>query len=78
MKQAVAERASGEHINWTDELTTDFRSAQDALHHSKSIVIPRPSDPLIITCDGAVRNRGIGSILYVPRNGERRLAGFSH
>lgn len=58
-------------LTWVHHLARDtvnsFSKAQLALKNPKSITIPRPSDHLIITSDGAVGS--IGSILFVMQNG---------
>ena len=75
MEQAVAQKATGEHV-WTDTLRRDSRLAQDALRHAEAITVPRPSDQLVITCDDAVHNRGNGFILYAVRKNERIITGY--
>ena len=42
----------------------------------KTITIPKPSDLLIITNDGAVSKGGMGSILYILRDGTLHLGGY--
>ena len=76
LETAAGGKDSKTLVVWTDALRKDFNVAQDALRSIKSITIPKPSDQLIITCDGAVRNRGIGSVLYVIRDGDMSLAGY--
>ena len=76
LEAAVAGKDSHERVIWTDSLNATFRSAQLALKDPKSIVIPKPSDLLVITNDGAVRNGGVGSVLYIMRNGTMRLGGY--
>ena len=58
LKAAVAGKDSHDRVIWTDSLNVAFRSAQLAL----KIVIPKPSDLLIITNDGVVHNGGIGYV----------------
>ena len=62
--------------NWTEELSSHFSAAHKSLNAIKAIVIPSPSDILIITTDGASSNGGIGSILYVLRDGVMHVGGF--
>jgi hypothetical protein len=62
---AVAGKELPERVTWTAELEETFSVAQSALYAAKSVTIPRHSDRLIITNDGAVRKGGIGSVLYV-------------
>ena len=76
LESAVAGKESSERIAWSTQLTQDFKSAQEALKSPKTVTVPRPSDRLIITNDGAVKNAGIGSVLYLVRNGETRLGGY--
>jgi hypothetical protein len=76
LESAIANKDSSEHIQWSDALDTAFQSAQSALNNPRTITIPRPSDQLIITSDGALRNGGIGSVLYVMRNDNMKLGGY--
>ena len=76
LETAVAGKESREHITWSDALCSAFESAQCALKDPKSITIPRPSDQLIITNDGALRNGGIGAVMFVNRSGKMLIAGY--
>lgn len=76
LETACAGKESREKIQWTDELQADFQKAQEALKDLKTITVPRRSDKLIITTDGAVRNAGIGAVLYINRNGTIKLGGY--
>ena len=72
----VAGKNSAEKIVWSEELASVFEKAQDALKSPKSITIPKPSDQLTITTDGAVHNGGVGSVLYIVRKGTTKLGGY--
>ena len=61
-------------IEWTDSFIEDFRASQKALQETKSIVLPTLNDQLIIVHDGS--KIGIGSVLYVIRNGIMKLGGY--
>ena len=76
LESTVAGKASRDHLIWTEPLSHAFENAQAALRDPKTITIPRPTDQLIITNDGAVRNGGIGSVLYIMRNGRMLLGGY--
>jgi len=76
LETAVAGKDSHGRIAWTDILIRSFSAAQAALNDVKTLTIPKPSDHLIITNDGALRNGGIGSVLYVMRDGNMRLGGY--
>ena len=76
LETATAGQDSSSIINWTEELSSHFSAAQKSLNDIKAIVIPSPSDILIITTDGASSNGGIGSILYVLRDGVMHVGGF--
>lgn len=76
VESAVANKDSKEVVVWTDELLQDFRQAQTALKSLKSITIPRSSDHLIVTSDGSIKNNGIGSVLYILRDGKLLLGGY--
>ena len=73
---AVAGRASADILKWSDELLLDFHACQNALSSARTITLPRPSDRIWIVTDGAVRNHGIGSTMYVTRDDKPCLAGF--
>ena len=76
LETAVGGRDSHERIVWTEELKLAFLGAQSALKNPRSITIPRRSDQLIITTDGAVHNGGIGSVLYILRDGQMKIGGY--
>ncbi len=76
LETAVGGRDSKERVTWTEQLTSAFQTAQAALNDPKAITIPKPSDQLIITTDGAVVNNGIGSVLFIIRNGKRSIGGY--
>ncbi len=58
-------------ISWTLELLSAFKNAQEALNDLTSITIPKSSDQLIITSDGAVK-KGVLA-LYCMSLEKRRL-----
>jgi len=76
LESLVAGKASSEVLEWTDELLEAFRDSQSHLHDNRSITIPRPADQLWIVTDGAEKLPGIGSTLYVQRNGSLKVAGY--
>ncbi len=76
LEKATAGKASQAPVEWTPSLTTAFHDAQQALSSLKCITIPRPSDKLIITNDGAVKLGGIGAVLYIIRDSKMLLGGF--
>ena len=76
LEAATAGRDTRERITWTDTLSQSFKKAQNALRDLKSITIPKPSDQLIITVDGALRNGGIGSVLYILRDSKMLIGGY--
>ena len=57
-------------------MIVSFHSAQDALGHCKTIVLPRPEDVLWIVTDGSVKNLGISATLYCRRENDLLLGGF--
>ena len=71
-----AGRDSKERIQWTPELEDDFRRAQNAFRTIKPVTVPRPSDHLIATSDGSIKNQGLGSVLYILRDGQIHLGGY--
>ena len=72
----MAGKDTRETIIWSDTLNSSFERAQRALSETKFITIPRPSDTLIITNDGAVITGGLGAVLYVLRKGSMMLGGY--
>ena len=38
--------------------------------------MPRPSDQLVITTDGAIRNNGVGALLHILREGKTLVGGY--
>ena len=76
MEAVCAGKDSQDHVTWTEELQGQFRAAQEALRDLKTITVPRPTDRLAITTDGAVRDIGVGAALFVVRQGNKRLGGY--
>ena len=76
LEAATAAKASATAIYWTEDILTTFSNAQSALLTIASITIPRASDHLVITNDGAISKCGIGSVLYVIRNGQTQVGGY--
>ena len=74
LETAIAGRQKSDKVVWNDALLNSFHRAQDALKSATNVVIPKPSDQLVITHDGS--KVGIGSILFVNRGSSLRLAGF--
>ena len=74
LESAISGKQKSDKIDWSDTLRESFRKAQDALKSPASILVPRPSDQLIITHDGS--NVGIGSVLFIKRDEELHLGGF--
>ena len=73
---ATAGKQPRDKILWSDKLACAFEKAQKALLNPKTITIPRRSDLLVITSDGAVRNGGMGSVMYIMRNCKILLGGY--
>jgi hypothetical protein len=76
LERATAGKTSQSAVSWTPELLSTFKKAQDALSDLTTITIPRPSDQLVITSDGAVKKGGLGAVLYVVRHSKTLVAGF--
>ena len=74
LEELIAGKLKNEGITWTESALAAFKSAQKALENTPSICLPRPSDELVIVHDGS--NEGIGSILFVKRNGSIHLGQF--
>ena len=76
LEDMTAGKKSRDKLAWTDDLVSAFCAAQKTLSTTKSIASPQPDDQLWIVNDGAVRQPGIASTLYVMRQGEPVPAGF--
>lgn len=76
LEAAVAGKDSHEKIAWTELLKAAFKNAQKTVQNPKSITIPKPSDHLVITNDGAVGNTGVGAVLHIIRNNKTYLGGY--
>ena len=76
LEAVCAGKDSRDHVTWTEELQDQFKAAQEALRDLKTITVPRPTDRLVITTDGAVRDVGVGAALFVVRQGNKRLGGY--
>jgi hypothetical protein len=76
LEQATAGKNFQDKVDWSEPLSIAFLAAQKALKDPKTITVPRPSDQLIITSDGAVRNGGVGSVLFIRRDGKLKIGGY--
>ena len=76
----VANKKSGETLQWDDMLLSEFSKAQKALSTNKIIKIPSRKSQLWIVPDGAQRPPGIAATLYTTKDtdgiGKPELAGF--
>ena len=75
LEDSVAGKPSQERIAQSESLQDAFRKSQKLLSSAKTITIPKPSDQLWIVTDGAMQPQGLGSTLYITRNGRLHLAG---
>ena len=66
---------SRHRLDWRLENLQYFRAAQNGLRNLKPVTIPRPTDHTIVTADGSIKNQGIGSVMYILRNGQILLGG---
>jgi hypothetical protein len=76
LDEAIIGLTSPDKITWSDDLLKSFSHAQASLKSCKSITLPKPSDQLWIVTDASVKQRGLGSTLYVTRDTKLHLAGF--
>ncbi len=78
LDDSIANLSSKDKVEWTDDLLASFHKSQAALQNNKSITLPRPDDQLWIVTDGSVKQRGLGSTLYVARGPQNKImvAGF--
>ena len=75
LEDSVAGKSSQDKILQSEALQDSFMKAQKLLSSAKTITIPIPSDQLWIVTDGAMQPQGLGSTLYVTRNGQLHLSG---
>ena len=76
LEASIAGAKSNDKLEWSDSLSAAFTHAQRSLQDTRVITLPRPEDELWIITDAAVRQPGIGSTLYVMREGNRHVDGF--
>ena len=76
LESLVGGKASKDPILWSSESEEAFFVSQKHLHDHRSITIPKPSDQLWVVTDGAVKSPGLGSTLYVQRDGTTQIAGY--
>ena len=60
-------KTSREHVQWTNELKTEFENAKKSLTNIQSIAIPKPSDTLHIYPDFSETANAVGSHLVIHR-----------
>ena len=75
LEDSVAGKPSSEKLLKTETLQDSFVKAQKFLSSTKTITIPKPDDQLWIVTDGAMQPQGLGSTLYITRNGKLYLSG---
>ena len=76
LEAVIGGHASSDLVPWTSELRDLFAASQAALSKCRVITLPLPSDQLWIVTDGAVKEPGLGSTLYVSHNNKVFIAGF--
>ena len=76
LETLVAGKQSHQDLIWSESTTEAFEAAQKHLHNNKSITIPKPRDQLWLVTDGAVKKPGIGSTLYIQRDGQLHVSGY--
>ena len=67
LEQTVANKASAERINWTEELDKAFTNAKALAAHPKGVAEPRPQDQLHTYSDYAADTRAVGGRLVIIR-----------
>lgn len=76
LESFLSGKESREKLVWTDDLISEFCSAQQALNKHRSMTLPRAEYQLRIVTDGSVTKHGIGATLYVNRDSNILLAVF--
>ena len=74
LEEVVAGRSSNEKIVWSEALSDSFKSIQERLKKTDTLVLPKRSDQIQIITDAS--NSGIGAAMYVIRNGSVKIAGY--
>ena len=74
LEAEISGKQKRDKIAWSESLLNSFHAAQSALSQAATVTLPQPSDQIIITHDGA--QSGIGSVMYLVRNGDINLGGF--
>ena len=54
-----------QQIVWSSELLTYFKRCQEALKSRRTLIIPTPSDKLVMSVDASPVNQDISAILFV-------------
>ena len=65
-----------QRVQWSEDLTSSFKKIQELLKSPHILIVPRPTNHLIISMDASPANKGIGSTLFVGRNHQRLVAEF--
>ena len=76
LEELVKGKEPKDSIQWSEEQLIAFQKSKDALAHSKTITIPRPSDSILIVTDASVRPGAVGATMYVIRDNKTLLAGY--
>ena len=74
LEDAIKGKEGCHRILWHDDLLAHFKQSQDALRSPTTLVVPTPSDQLIMTVDASPLNNGISATLFVVRDGSRLIA----
>ena len=76
LEALVAGKQSHQDLTWSESSNDAFEAAQKHLQNNKSVTIPKPTDQLWLVTDGAVKKPGIGSTLYIQRDGKLHVSGY--
>ena len=70
LEKAVAGLESADRIDWTTELSNNFKTAKKALENTETIFVPKPIDILEIFVDFSQDKKGIGGKMMIKRKEE--------
>lgn len=74
LEEEIGGRKSNEKITWTEPLRLAFEKSQERLKDSETLTLPKRRDQIQIVTDAS--NSGIGSAMYVIRDGVPMVSGY--
>ena len=69
LENSIKGLSGPDRIAWTPELQKVYNNLLTAIKHPHTIIMPRPSDQLVITADAWPLNSGLSGTLFITREG---------